>query len=117
MSEGAMTKTLLVVTATVEATVGIALLGAPALLASILLGAPPDTVPGLIVARLAGAALLSLGAACWFAGRDAQSRAAAGVVHRMPAWRTRREVFEGREMTRKRTGQAYSSPGATGGRM
>jgi len=79
-SKGAMMKKLLAVTALVEASVGIPLLFAPAMLASILLGSPLDTVPGLFVARLAGAALLSLGGACWAVRRDAQSRAAAGMV-------------------------------------
>jgi hypothetical protein len=35
------------------------------------------------VARLAGAALLSLGVACWFGSRDTQSRAAIGIVAAM----------------------------------
>ena len=74
---------LLMTTAIVEVITGIALLAVPALLASILLGAALDTSAGLAVARLAGAALLALGLACWFGSRDTQSRAAIGIVAAM----------------------------------
>ncbi|MBT9611934.1 MAG: hypothetical protein IV108_01545 [Burkholderiales bacterium] len=76
-------KTLLVFTAAIEIATGIALLTIPGLLAPALLGATLDTPAGLAVARLAGAALLSLGIACWFGSRDTQSRAAAGIVAAM----------------------------------
>jgi hypothetical protein len=76
-------KALLITTAISEITTGIALLAVPALLVSILLGATLDTSAGLAVARLAGAALLSLGVACWFGSRDTQSRAAIGIVAAM----------------------------------
>jgi high-affinity Fe2+/Pb2+ permease len=75
-----MKKTLLLFSAIVEIPVGIVLLVAPAWLAAILLGAPLDTSAGLVMARLAGIAVLSLGVACGFGSRDAQSRAATGVV-------------------------------------
>ena len=78
-----MTKALLPATAIIESATGIALLAAPASLASILLGAPLDTSAGLVVARLAGTALLALGIAGWFGSRDAQSRTAAGLVAAM----------------------------------
>jgi membrane protease YdiL (CAAX protease family) len=64
-----MMKKLLVTTAIIEITTGIALLAVPALLASILLGSTLDTHAGFAVARVAGAALLSLGLACWFGGQ------------------------------------------------
>ena len=76
-------KKLFMVTAIIEITTGIALLAVPALLASILLGGDLSTSAGLVVARLAGAALLSLGVACWFGSRDARSRAAVGIVAAM----------------------------------
>jgi hypothetical protein len=76
-------KTLLVLTAAIEIATGIALLAIPGLLAPTLLGAALDTPAGLAVARLAGAALLSLGIACWFGSRDTQSRAATGIVAAM----------------------------------
>ena len=73
-------KNLLVVSAVVEIVTGLALLAAPSLVASILLGVPLDNAAGLIVARIAGAGLLSLGVACWLASLDERSRATAGVV-------------------------------------
>jgi hypothetical protein len=78
-----MMKPLLVVSAIIEISTGIALLAIPALLAPILVGAELDTPAGLAVARIAGAALLSLGFACWFGSRDTQSRAAVGIVAAM----------------------------------
>jgi hypothetical protein len=48
----------------------------------LLLGSPLDTPSAPTVARLAGAALLSLGLACWLARRDT-SRAAKGLVSAM----------------------------------
>jgi hypothetical protein len=76
-------KALLMTTAVIEIVTGIALLTIPAMLAPTLLGAVLDTPAGLIVARIAGAALISLGVACWLARKDTQSRAARGVVTAM----------------------------------
>jgi hypothetical protein len=76
-------KNLLTVTAGIEAATGLALLGLPSLVVSLLLGGSLDTPAALVVARVTGAALLSLGAACWLARNDAQSRAAVGVVTAM----------------------------------
>ena len=73
-------KPLLLISALIEITTGVGLLVVPALLAPILIGAELDTPAGLAVARVAGAALLSLGIACWFGSRDTQSRAAFGIV-------------------------------------
>jgi hypothetical protein len=74
---------LLIVTAVIEAGVGLALLLTPALPVSVLLGRPPDTPAGLIVARVAGAALGALGLVCWQARRAHQRPAATGVVAAM----------------------------------
>jgi hypothetical protein len=72
-------KTLLSITAALEAAAGLALWVSPSLLIS-LLGASLDTPSGLFVARLAGAAVLALGLTCWLARNDTDSRAARSIV-------------------------------------
>jgi len=66
-----------------EAVTGVALLLSPSVTVSLLIGAPADTPAGLVVTRVAGAALLALGVACWLARSDGQSRTTAGVVTAM----------------------------------
>lgn len=78
-----MTRALLAVTAILEGSLGVVLLAVPALLTPILLGGSLDTSAAVVVARLAGAALISLGVACWFGSRDAQGRTAVGIVAAM----------------------------------
>jgi len=60
-------KLLLAFTAALEAGTGLGLLVAPPVLARLLLGTTFDAPAAVTVARVAGAALLSLGAACWLA--------------------------------------------------
>jgi len=74
---------LFITTAIIEMGVGIVLLAVPALLTPILLGGSLDTSAAVVVARLAGAALVSLGVACVFGSRDSQSRTAVGIVAAM----------------------------------
>ena len=81
--EIAAVKTLLVFTAVLEAATGGALLAVPAALVTILLGGALDSPTSVVVARVAGAALLSLGVACWWAHGDARSHAARGLVAAM----------------------------------
>lgn len=69
---------LFVVTAIIEVGAGLALLVAPAILLRLVFDTP-SSVPATGVARLAGVALLSLGAACWYA-RDAEWGAASRAL-------------------------------------
>lgn len=73
-------KTLLTVSAVIEFGAGLVLMSAPSPIAIILIGAPLDAPAALVMARVAGAAVLSLGLACWLAREDAQSRAARGLT-------------------------------------
>jgi hypothetical protein len=73
-------KSLLIVAAAAEAAIGLALLGLPLVVVSLLLGGSLDTPAALVVARVTGAALFSLGVACWLARNDQPSRAAAGLI-------------------------------------
>ncbi len=74
---------LLTVTALIEAGTGVALLVAPPVIVKLLLGSPLDSTPAVMLGRVAGAALLALGIACWLARADIQSRAARGLVAAM----------------------------------
>jgi hypothetical protein len=76
-------KILLSVTAVIEAATGLALAVSPSVPVSLLLGASLDTPGGLVVARVAGAALLALALACWLARHDEQGRAARGLIAAM----------------------------------
>jgi len=77
------TRNLLILTASIETAAGLALLFSPRLVAELLLGASLDAPAALIVARMTGAALLSLGCACWLARDDAPSRACRGLLAAM----------------------------------
>jgi hypothetical protein len=73
-------KSLLTITAALEAGTGVALAIAPSAVVLVLLGSPLDAPAGLVIGRVLGASLFSLGAACWFARDDAQGRTAAGLI-------------------------------------
>ena len=78
-------KKLLTLTAIVEAVTGIGLLAAPAVIAQLLLGATLDAPAPVTVARIAGAALLALGVACWLARDDGRVLAVAMLFYNVAA--------------------------------
>jgi hypothetical protein len=73
------TTAFFVATAVMEAAAGLGLLVAPTLVIALLL-AGPVTETHVALGRLAGAALLSLGVACWRARADAASAASRALV-------------------------------------
>lgn len=76
------TKALLIVTAVVEVGAGAALVGLPSLAAEILLGEGLSNPQSLVLARVAGAAVIALGVSCW-CGRNGERRAQFGLVAAM----------------------------------
>jgi hypothetical protein len=79
---------LLVVTAAAEVVTGVALIALPSRVVTLLLGSSLDAPASLTLARVAGIALIALGAACWLARGDGQSRAARGLVGAMVFYNT-----------------------------
>jgi hypothetical protein len=73
-------KTLLIVTSIIESVTGLIFLILPSLLVSILLGSCTDSAADLLVGRVAGAALLSLGVTCWLARNDEKSVTTKGLM-------------------------------------
>jgi hypothetical protein len=71
---------LLILTAAVELMTGVALQAAPSLVGRLLLGVPFDAPSALIVARLAGAAIIAIGLACWLARADGATRAGRALL-------------------------------------
>lgn len=76
-------QSLFIATAVLESTTGVALVAVPNAVVPLLLGAAFDAPDALVVARIAGAALLALGLACWLARRDGASRAGRGLMAAM----------------------------------
>ena len=74
---------LLTLTAVIEMGTGLVLVASPPLLAALLLGSSVDAPAALTVGRVAGAALIALGVACWLARHEGRSRAATGLVAAM----------------------------------
>lgn len=70
---------LLTVAGVVECLAGLAFFLSPGLTTALLLGAEPNAV-GLVIGRVAGAALVSLGIACWCARADAGGAARMGTL-------------------------------------
>jgi hypothetical protein len=78
---GRMTvRVLLRISATLEGAMALVFFFDPSLPVWALFGQPLDGALAQLAARIAGAALLSLAMACWWAGADSASRAASGLV-------------------------------------
>jgi len=75
-------KMLLMIMAVVEAPIGAALFSLPKVIVPLLLGDPLDTPTGVVVGRLAGAAIFSLAVACW-QERNGERGAAMAIVGAM----------------------------------
>ena len=73
-------KTLLILTSVIESVTGLIFLISPPLLVSILLGLSVDSAVDLLLGRVAGAALLSLGVTCWLAHNDEKSVTTRGLT-------------------------------------
>jgi len=76
-------KLLLIISAVIEAAIGVSLLIMPDFTASSLLGLPLDSPPGLVAGRIAGAALVALATACWNARDGERAGPVLGVVTAM----------------------------------
>ncbi len=74
-------KLLLAITAVLEAATGLALLSTPGVVARLLLGATLDAPAAVTVARVAGAALLALGVACWLARDNGRALVVAMLLY------------------------------------
>jgi len=79
-------KTLLVTTTVIEMSAGLALAIVPSAVSMLLLGSSLDAPVAVMVGRVAGVALFTLGIACWLARRDGKSDAARGLVTAMLAY-------------------------------
>lgn len=74
------TRILFILTALGEAGIGVALLLSPSLVTALILGVSLDGTAAPVVARLAGAALLAIGIACWLARDEGPGRATRALV-------------------------------------
>lgn len=74
---------LFIVTAAIELGAGLTLLAAPAVVIRLLFGSAAEVFPAVGIVRLTGIALLSLGAACWWARNDQRSAASSALVGAM----------------------------------
>lgn len=70
---------LLTIAVVVESLTGLALILAPEATVVLLLGVEPN-VPGVMLGRVCGVALMALGIACWSARADSESAARAGTL-------------------------------------
>jgi hypothetical protein len=78
-----------------EAGTGVALALSPSLVPQIVFGTALDGAAAPVVARLAGAALLAIGVACWLARDEASGRATRGLLAALLLHKRRRRDSAG----------------------
>ena len=78
-------KKLLTITAIIEGATGLGLLVVPSMVAQVLLGGTLDAPAAVTMARVAGAALLALGVACWLARDDGRALVVAMLFYNVAA--------------------------------
>jgi uncharacterized membrane protein YozB (DUF420 family) len=66
-------KSILTITALIEGVTGLALAIMPSLVATILLGTSVTDASAILIARLAGTALITIAVACWLSRSNTQS--------------------------------------------
>jgi hypothetical protein len=76
-------KPLAISFAVIELGAGLGMLAVPSLVGTVLLGSPLGTSVELIIARVAGVALLALAIAAWLLRKERRSRAMRGLVGAM----------------------------------
>jgi hypothetical protein len=76
-------KSLFATSATIEVPTGLGLMAVPTVVVQLLLASPLDASAAVMLGRVAGAALLALGIACWLARDGTRSSAARGLVAAM----------------------------------
>jgi hypothetical protein len=77
---------LLTLTAVIEVPTGLGLLILPSMVMLILLGSALETSSAMTLGRVAGAALLALGLACWLARGDTRNNSQQGLIIAMLAY-------------------------------
>lgn len=75
-----MIKSLLIITAIFEVLTGVVLLASPSRAGLSLTGSPIDSAAGVIITRVAGAALLAIGVICWLARDHGHSPAGQALI-------------------------------------
>jgi hypothetical protein len=73
-------KTMLIARSALEDIADLALALSPSIVVSFLLESALHAAAGIIVARIAGAAFLTLGVACWLECNGSRSSAATGLI-------------------------------------
>ena len=102
---------LLTISGVLECLTGLAFLLSPGGTIAFLLGAEPGSV-GLMIGRVAGVALLSLGIACWGARKDAGGAARMGTLRAITLYNAGAGLLLVSSPRRARLADRWSGPSA-----